>query len=126
MADVPLLPCPGCGFLIHPEAQYGSYGICPFCNWEDCAFQLANPHDRGGPNGMSLVEHQAIGLRSYPLTVRTAEAWGRTFKRDPHWRPLTPEEIAFYDQAPDAFPAIYEPKGCYWIQSPLSGHAAAG
>lgn len=119
MANNPLLPCPGCGFLIHPEGQYGSYGICPFCDWEDCPFQLANPHDNGGPNGMSLVKHQEIALRQYPLTVQAAEARGRTFERDPAWRPLTTDEIAFYDGAPDWFPPIYDVNDCYWIRSPL-------
>jgi hypothetical protein len=98
-----LLPCPGCGFLIVGEGRYGTYGICPFCDWEDCPFQLANPHDRGGPNGMSLVEHQAIGLLRYPLTVRRAQSGGGTFERDPSWRPLSPNEITFYDDVPDSF-----------------------
>lgn len=73
---------------------------------------------------MSLVEHQAMGLRRYPLTVHTAQAWGQTFERDPHWRPLTPEEVAFYHQAPDAFPAIYDLKNCYWIRSPVRGDSS--
>ena len=126
MSEVPLLPCPGCGFLTVDDGRYGTFGICPFCEWEDCAFQLANPHDRGGPNGMSLIEHQVLGIGRYPLTVRRAE-WGEhTFERDPRWRPLTPEEIAFYDQAADSFPAIYELKDCYWIRSPSDRGAAAG
>src|SRR5262245_25137675 len=116
MVEAQLLPCPGCGFLIIDEGGYGTYGICQFCNWEDCPFQLANPHDRCGPNGMSLIEHQALGLSRYPLTVRRAK-WGEhIFERDPKWRPLTPDEIAFYDHASDSFPAIYELKDCYWIR----------
>src|SRR5689334_12006145 len=92
MVDVPRLPCPGCGFLTVVEGRYGTYGICPFCDWEDCAYQLGNPHDRGGPNGMSLVEHQAVGLARYPLTVRRAK-WGEDLvERDLGWRPLTAEE----------------------------------
>src|SRR5690606_23116745 len=31
------LPCPGCGFLVYGPDAYGSYGICPLCDWEDCA-----------------------------------------------------------------------------------------
>jgi len=126
MADVLPVPCPGCGFLTVEEGRYGTYIICPFCGWEDCPFQLANPQDRGGPNGMSLIEHQALGLRRYPLAVHRAESGERTVERDPRWRPLTSDEIAFYDQAPDSFPGIYELKDCYWIRSPLRGQAAAG
>lgn len=125
MADVSL-PCPGCGFLTIDEGRYGSYGICPFCDWEDCAFQLANPHDRGGPNGNSLVEHQAVGLSRYPLDVREAQ-WGEhTFERDANWRTLTAEERTFYEHAPDSFPAIYELGDCYWIRPPLSNGAESG
>ncbi len=126
MAEPSLLPCPGRGFLMHGEGQYGSYDICPFCNWDDCAFQLANPHDRGGPNGMSLVEHQVIGLSRYPFGIRTAEAFGRTFDRDANWRPLSIEETAFYERTAECFPAVRELKDCNWIRSPLKGPAEAG
>ena len=71
---------------------------------------------------MSLVEHQAIGLLRYPLIVRRAQSGDGTFDRDPNWRPLSPDEITFYDDVPDSFPAIYELKDCYWIRSPLRAY----
>ena len=41
-------PCPVCGRTVFRE--YDSYEICPFCGWEDNAFQEAHPYTGGGPN----------------------------------------------------------------------------
>jgi hypothetical protein len=96
---------------------FNTYGICPFCSWEDCAFQLGNPLDVGGPNGECLVDHQARAMRDYPPDVREARAADMTFTRDPRWRPLTPAEIAFHEAATEAFPAVFDLKDAYWIRA---------
>ena len=41
-------PCPVGGRTVFRE--YDSYEICPFCGWEDNAFQEAHPYTGGGPN----------------------------------------------------------------------------
>ena len=63
------LPCPACGFLVHDDVDQGLYLICPLCEWEDCAIQLANPLEGGGPNRESLVAWQAQALRRWPLSL---------------------------------------------------------
>jgi transcriptional regulator with XRE-family HTH domain len=74
---------------------------------------------------MSFVEHQALAVERYPLMVRRAQCGEHSVERDPNWRPLTPEEITFYDEAPDWFTAIYELKDCYWMRSQASSDAVA-
>lgn len=118
------IPCPGCGYKVL-SGHYGSYDICPFCNWEDCAFQLANPLDVGGPNGRSLVDHQATALKQWPLDVRHAELYGRHWLRDESWRPLTAEEIAAHESDNDWHPAVASPEQCYWNRSPGATGSAA-
>lgn len=95
MATTPVeLPCPSCGFLILDE--YGSYIICPLCNWEDDPVQLANPLTGGGANKESLHECQQRALARWPVGMREIEEEGERYRRDPLWRPLSDEEIAFY------------------------------
>ena len=81
-------PCPVCGFLVFDDPS-GSFDICPICGWEDDHVQLTYPGMRGGANGASLAEEQALELTLHPLEIR--EAGG--FARDPEWRPLRAEEI---------------------------------
>jgi hypothetical protein len=117
---VVLGPCLACGFLVHDDVGYGSYLICPVCGWEDCAIQLANPLDGGGPNRRSLVDCQAEAVRRWPLPLTATGDDGERYTRDPEWRPLSPEEIAFYAQKASEGVA-YRPSRCYWVESPLSG-----
>ena len=114
----PLLPCPACGFLVHGEPGYGSYLICPLCQWEDCAIQLANPLQRGGPNRESLVACQAGALRRWPPSVKETVEDGERYVRDPQWRPLTLEEITFYESKAQAG-ITFRPSAAYWVVSPL-------
>ncbi|WP_255989182.1 CPCC family cysteine-rich protein [Chitinolyticbacter albus] len=83
------LPCPCCGFLTFEEA-YGSYSICPVCDWEDDGLQLANPVAAGGANHRSLAQAQAVALSKLPEHIELA----RGYRRGRSWRPLLPQEIA--------------------------------
>jgi len=119
------LPCPSCGFLIHDGSAYGSYIICPLCEWEDDPVQLANPLTGGGANRQSLLEYQRLALSRWPLMVRRIEEEGESYRRDPAWRPLSTEEIAFYASHTEGgqrltFTAIFSIEACYWKQSPCS------
>jgi hypothetical protein len=80
----PEYPCPGCGFLVLGEPPEGTFVICPVCRWEDCNIQFDDPHYDGGPNGISLMEHQQHVLERIPLTVRE---FGK-YRRDSEWRPI--------------------------------------
>jgi uncharacterized Zn finger protein (UPF0148 family) len=82
------LPCPCCGFLTL-ELEYGSYVICPVCDWEDDGVQLANPTSAGGANSRSLSEAQGVALAKYPANVEIAKGYRRSAK----WRPLSAAEI---------------------------------
>ncbi|WP_258179562.1 CPCC family cysteine-rich protein [Stenotrophomonas maltophilia] len=86
------LPCPSCGFLTL-EDFYGSYAICPLCNWEDDGVQLANPTSAGGANGESLAQAQQNALSSFPPGVEVASG----FRRGSSWRPLSSTEIGHYE-----------------------------
>lgn len=48
--------CPCCGFLTRSESDYGTFEICPICNWEDDYVQANNPNYKGGANQESLNE----------------------------------------------------------------------
>ncbi len=83
------LTCPCCGFRTISGEFYGSYDICSVCGWEDDNVQLANPCYEGGANGESLYECQKL-----------VENWSKekmaAFERDPDWRPLNEEEVAYF------------------------------
>jgi hypothetical protein len=110
------LPCPCCGFLTL-EGEYGSYVICPVCNWEDDPVQLANPSSGGGANSQSLAAAQSIALGKYPASVEVAAG----YRRAPNWRPLKSAEL----EAADArrivkhwnSQAILQESEAYWSQS---------
>ena len=91
------LPCPCCGFLTL-EQEYGSYVICPVCDWEDDGVQLANPTSAGGANSHSLAEAQRAALVMHPAHVEIAKGYRRSID----WRPLSPAEV----QAADAAKAV--------------------
>jgi hypothetical protein len=80
----PEYPCPGCGFLVLGEPPGGSFAICPVCRWEDCGVQFDDPYYDGGPNGISLADHQDHVLRCLPLSAREHSG----YRRDPEWRPF--------------------------------------
>ncbi|RUP50153.1 cysteine-rich CPCC-domain-containing protein [Jimgerdemannia flammicorona] len=48
-------PCPCCGHPTRSEEDYGTFDICPVCNWEDDAFQVEQPTEWGA-NRVSLIE----------------------------------------------------------------------
>lgn len=85
MRDV---PCPCCGFFTL-EQEYGSFDLCPVCDWEDDGVQLANPTSGGGANSYSLAEAQERLLAKYPISVEVAKG----FRRGSKWRPLSTAEI---------------------------------
>lgn len=105
------LACPGCGFRTIGEDFYGSYEICSVCGWEDDAVQLGNPCSGGGANRESLVECQQ---RVAALSKDQVGA----FERDPNWRPLTEEEVAYFASIAKrshwTFKGETEPELAYW------------
>ena len=117
-------PCAGCGFLMYRPEAYGSYGICLLCDWEDCPVQLANPLDTGGANRESLVAYQARAMKRWPLDVRSVVEEGDVYNRDARWRPLSPDEIAYFRSAKndgEGFKGVHAVEDCYWMKSPLTG-----
>ncbi len=71
------------------KGEYGSYAICPLCDWEDDSVQLANPTSEGGANKRSLLQAQQASIEKYPVHVQLAGG----FRRSTSWRPLLPLEI---------------------------------
>lgn len=88
------LACPVCGFLTIEDDFYGTYDICPVCEWEDDQVQLANPACKGGANQDSLIESQKRILRKVPLELKEYKG----FRRDIKWRPLNKREIAKFEK----------------------------
>jgi hypothetical protein len=116
------IPCPSCGFCVFPEREYGSFDICPICNWEDCAVQFGNPLDAGGPNRESLVDYQRASIAHWPLTTTSIESMGDVFRRDSSWRPFTNDEIETYQRSTAGgrelhHPAVWKLEEAYWNRS---------
>lgn len=86
-------PCPSCGFYTITRDYFGTFDICPICDWEDDNVQLANPACGGGANKKSLIESQKEILKTLPLNVTKHVGYVRAEK----WRPLNDIEIAFYE-----------------------------
>ncbi|HEL4242949.1 CPCC family cysteine-rich protein [Stenotrophomonas riyadhensis] len=90
------LPCPSCGFLTL-KGFYGSFAICPICDWEDDGVLLANPTSVGGASGESLAQAQQKALFRLPIGVNVASG----FRRGSSWRPLSSSEIRHYEALRD-------------------------
>ena len=109
-----LLPCPACGFLTIEENCYGTYLICPICDWEDDPVQLANPACGGGANTQSLIEVQRTVLSEHSVSTKIAAE----FERDSDWRPLNTRECetAEVEKRTKYWmnKAIYDPARAYW------------
>lgn len=107
------LPCPACGFLTIGEEFYGTYEICPICDWEDDPGQLANPACGGGANTQSLIRVQSIATSEHSLTETAAG-----FYRGSSWRPLSASECEVAEVEKQTKPwmhkAVYEPSDAYW------------
>ena len=119
------LPCPSCGFLTVGEPCYGTYGICPLCDWEHDQVQLANPLTGGGANRESLLEYQVRSVARWPLSVKEVTEEAETYRRDVRWRPLSKAEIEFYAARTDTgrawkFKGVVSLDECYWVRSPVS------
>lgn len=110
--------CPACGFIVFTEPA-GSYEICPICNWEDDAVQLANPTAAVGANHESLVESQRRALARLPIGL---QMYG-DFRRDPAWRPLNEADYANIkskiESGLDYFQAIETGQTVYYWQCGL-------
>ncbi len=108
--------CPACGFQTFDEGNYGTFGICDVCGWEDDGVQLANPACWGGANAASLIEAQAAALAEHPLTKMELDG----VSRDPLWRPLNPAEIVAAKAEREAKywknKAVLDIKDAYWIR----------
>ena len=88
------VPCPSCGFFTVGEDYFGTYNICDICGWEDDGVQLANPACGGGANTESLIHYQKNSIVKFPLNVNEHQG----VERDSTWRPLTDDEIQFYEK----------------------------
>jgi len=110
-------PCPSCGFLVFSEPP-GSYEICAVCGWEDDHVQLKHPSMGGGANKLSLAEHQARALRTFPVGVSVVY----TYNRSTEWRPLLRSELASHPMPTDGlsyFNAAGEDSPpYYWLRLP--------
>ncbi len=119
------LPCPCCGFLTL-EGGYGSYELCPVCNWEDDGVQLANPTSAGGANLRSLAEAQAIALDSQPLHIESA----RGYRRSAQWRPLSATEVQLAEARRTTThwhsEAVLAEAEAYWVVDPRGRSADHG
>ena len=108
------LPCPSCGFLTL-ENFYGSYDICPLCNWEDDGVQLANPTSGGGANSESLAQAQNKALAKFPLEVDILGVYHRCSS----WRPLSHAEVEHYETLKSGahwhFKAVLQESDAYWL-----------
>jgi hypothetical protein len=104
--------CPACGFRVFARG-YGSYEVCPICDWEDDG-QLANPTSGGGANAESLADMQTEVLRRFPVEC---SRHGQ-FHRDPAWRPLNAREIAAFEEKRTIehwhTPGITSDRDVYW------------
>ena len=112
MADA--FPCPACGFLTF-SGPPGTYEICDVCGWEDDHVQLAHPRLQGGANGQSLIEAQRDAIERIPLDQQSID----DVRRHPDWRPLTDEEAAVREDAPNSgtdyfHAAVGEEPTYYW------------
>jgi hypothetical protein len=105
------LACPGCRYRTIGEDFYGSYEICPVCDWEDDAVQLANPCSGGGANKEPLFQCQKA-IASWSKEEMSA------FERDSAWRPLSEEEVAYFTSVAKEkhwmFKGYIEPEVAYW------------
>jgi hypothetical protein len=81
------------------------------CGWEDDAVQLANPCSGGGANRESLAQCQGGSA-----TWNKEEM--KKFEHDPEWRPLTEEEIAYFNSIAQkqlwSFHGELSPASAYW------------
>jgi uncharacterized Zn finger protein (UPF0148 family) len=74
--------CPACGFRVFARG-YGSYEVCPICDWEDDGVQLANPTSGGGANAESLADMQP----KYFVDFRSSARATGSFTGIPHGVP---------------------------------------
>lgn len=88
------LACPSCGFLTVEDDFYGTYDICPVCDWRDDKIQLANPACKGAANHLSLIESQKAILKKVPIELKGYKG----FMRDKKWRPLNKKEIEKFEK----------------------------
>jgi hypothetical protein len=92
-------PCPACGYLVFNEPP-GSYAICPICFWEDDMVQLGFPLMGGGANRPSLYEAQQEFIRHGVCELRLGghvRPPASSDRRDPQWRPFSPEKDPHLD-----------------------------
>ena len=115
-----LHPCPACGFAVH-AAGPGSGAECPLCGWVDDPIQLAQPDLAiGGNPGLCLRGAQRRALKRFPPEAREHGTW----RRDPRWRPLAPDEgprsAAFSPSSPVCYleDSSAEDAGPYWLDPP--------
>ena len=111
------LACPCCGFNTIEDQMYGSYMLCPICDWEDDQVQLANPCSRGGANHYSLAEQQM----KFGARVDISTQLYKGYARNRHWRPLNESELLFYQAQSKvetwANSGITNARNVYWLSN---------
>jgi hypothetical protein len=109
-------PCPSCGFYTISRDYFGTFDICPICDWEDDNVQLANPACGGGANQKSLIESQQDILKVVPLHIKNYEGYVRAER----WRPLNENEIRLFksEKAEKCWKnkAFLNLENVYWIK----------
>lgn len=112
-----LLACPCCGFNTIEDQMYGSYILCPICDWEDDQVQLANPCSRGGANHYSLAEQQMKFGKRVDIGTQLYKGYARNLD----WRPLDKNEQSFYQAQSKVEPwfnsGITNPDSVYWLSN---------
>ena len=116
------IPCPVCGFL-RLEGAYGSYVICPVCEWEDDQVQLANPVCTGGANSESLIDAQAA--RSRQVSFGRGSREGRPSRPAMATAERTVRSVSQRGSEQEYWKnkGIVDISECYWIKNPTKWSA---
>lgn len=111
------LACPCCGFNSIEEQIYGSYMLCPICDWEDDQLQLANPCSGGGANYYSLAEQQLKFGKQVDIGTKLYKGYAR----NPNWRPLNESELSYYQAQSELDPwgneGVINASNVYWLSN---------
>jgi hypothetical protein len=116
-------PCPCCGYLTF-RSPPGSYDICPICYWEDDVFQLDNPLEEDGPNGVSLqvgqINFEKFGACIFGM-VKYVRKPNSSDKKDHSWRKFDPAiDLKPLSKIDSRYESLTGRTLYYWQRKPVS------